>query len=146
MKPADRTHHGKEEDILFRELGGRGLSAEHRSMMITLIEEHKIARRVVGSLARAREEYLGGNQRAIEEIRGSLKHLAQFYPAHIEKEDKQFFYPCMEYFTTEEQDGMLEEFREFDRSLIHEKYQSVVDGLENSAVSASFNRSNPLSS
>ena len=23
----------------------------------------------------------------------------QFYPAHIEKGDKHFFYPCMDYFT-----------------------------------------------
>ncbi len=38
--------------------------------------------------------------------------------------------PCMEYFSREEQDRMLQEFWEFDRRLIHEKYISVVEQLE----------------
>jgi len=30
---ADRCHHGKEEGILFRDLGGKPLSGEHKSIM-----------------------------------------------------------------------------------------------------------------
>jgi len=54
-----------------------------------------------------------------------------FYPEHIKKEDKQFFIPVMSYFSTEEQEKMLQEFWEFDRTLIHEKYKKVVDQLSN---------------
>ena len=40
---ADHCHHGKEENILFRELKKKDLSAEHKSIMDELIEETTIA-------------------------------------------------------------------------------------------------------
>jgi hemerythrin-like domain-containing protein len=53
-----------------------------------------------------------------------------FYPKHIEKEDKVFFPASRAYFSDEEDQAMLAEFLEFDRKMIHEKYQSVVETLE----------------
>jgi hemerythrin-like domain-containing protein len=53
-----------------------------------------------------------------------------FYPKHIEKEDKVFFPASRAYFSDEEDQAMLAEFREFDWKMIHEKYQSVVEALE----------------
>jgi len=50
----------------------------------------------------------------------------------INREDEHFFYPCMEYFTKNEQDVMLDEYWEFDRKMIHEKYTKVVDLGRNS--------------
>lgn len=44
---ADRTHHGKEEDILFRDLAKKDLSSEHAQIMHELIEEHKYSRETV---------------------------------------------------------------------------------------------------
>src|SRR5512136_250292 len=41
---ADRTHHGKEEDILFRDMKKKQLAPEHANIMNDLIEEHKYAR------------------------------------------------------------------------------------------------------
>ena len=125
---ADRTHHGKEEDILFRDLAKKELSSEHIRIMNELIDEHTYARKTVGKLVAAKERYLTGENTS-QEVIGCLKELAQFYPQHIEKEDKHFFYPCMEYFTREEQNAMLFEFNEFDRKMIHEKYKKVVEGL-----------------
>ena len=126
---ADRTHHGKEEDILFRDLVEKPLSPEHLRIMNELVEEHKYSRETVGKLVEAKERYLKGENTAPEVI-AYLKELAQFYPVHIQKEDKRFFFPCMEYFTKEEQDKMLNEFYEFDRKMIHEKYLKVVGQIE----------------
>ena len=39
---ADRCHHGKEEDILFRELRIKKLKDEHQRTMEELIEEHRM--------------------------------------------------------------------------------------------------------
>ncbi len=36
----------------------------------------------------------------------------------------------MEYFTKEELNTILQEFWDFDRKMIHEKYQKVVDTIE----------------
>jgi hemerythrin-like domain-containing protein len=56
--------------------------------------------------------------------------VVMLYPGHIEKEDRRFFFPIMDYFNHEEQDAMLREFYEFDRGMIHEKYRVLVEGLE----------------
>jgi len=128
---ADRTHHGKEEDILFRDLEKKDLSPNHSKIMEELVEEHVMARIMVGKLVDAKNQYEKGNVRVLDEIIGLMVKLTEFYPKHIEKEDKHFFIPVMKYFTQEEQDAMLEEFWEFDKTLIHEKYKIVVENLQN---------------
>ena len=127
---ADRTHHGKEEDILFRDLAKKQLSAEHAKIVDELVEEHKYARKVVGKLVEAKGMFLEGNKAAVQDVIACLKELSEFYPKHIEKEDKHFFFPILDYFSKDEQDTMLSEFQEFDRNMIHEKYTKLVDALE----------------
>jgi hemerythrin-like domain-containing protein len=129
---ADRCHHGKEEDILFRDLAKKRLSQEHKKIMDELIQEHRIGRETVGRLLRAKERYAKGAMDALGEIISVLKELVEFYPGHIEKEDQHFFMPCMEYFSKEERDAMLQECWEFDKQLIHEKYRQLVERFEGS--------------
>ena len=127
---ADRTHHGKEEDILFRELDKKPLSAEDRRAMKELVEEHVVGRKATQALVDANNRYRNGDETALADIVDKLKILIEFYPKHIEKEDKVFFPSARNYFTDEEDQAMLAEFREFDRKMIHEKYKSLVEGLE----------------
>ncbi len=127
---ADRTHHGKEEDILFRDLAKKNMIPEEVELMKELIEEHKYARRVVTELVQAKGDYLEGNQNALQIIKGELSALVKFYPEHITKEDKIFFVKTEKYLTDDEQSGMLQEFWEFDRRMIHDKYKSVVESLK----------------
>ncbi|MBN1870897.1 MAG: hemerythrin domain-containing protein [Candidatus Omnitrophica bacterium] len=127
---ADRCHHGKEEDILFRDLGKKNLSPEHKSTMEQLIKGHIWGRETVRKLVDARSRYVQGDQKARDEIIGQLEKLVKFYPPHIEKEDKHFFLPCMDYFTGEEKEAMLKECYDFDQKLIHEKYKAVVEKYE----------------
>ncbi len=131
---ADRTHHGKEEDILFKELAKKQLLPGDSKIMNELVEEHVWARKMVTRLLEAKESYAAGNSEVIKDITSCLKELIIFYPMHIEKEDKSFFYPCLKYFSQQEQDNMLQEFWEFDRKLIHEKYQKIVEKAETNKV------------
>ena len=128
---ADRIHHGKEEDILFRELAKKKLSTEHKKIINKLVEDHVFARKTVGALFDANVSVVKGNKGSMKEIISNLEKLVELYPKHIYTEDKEFFYPCMEYFNREEQDDMLQEFWEFDRKMIHEKYTKMVNDLEN---------------
>ncbi|MFB3926374.1 MAG: hemerythrin domain-containing protein [Syntrophales bacterium] len=123
---ADRTHHGKEEDILFRDLAKKSLSEAHGRIMNDLIEEHRQARKMVTKLVDSKNAYLEGGD-SLASISDCLRDLVEFYPKHIEKEDKQFFFPCLDYFSKDEQDAMLREFQEFDRQMIHEKYTRLVE-------------------
>ena len=128
---ADRTHHGKEEDILFRDLEKKELSPNHTKIMEELVEEHIWARNTVAKLVDTKNQYLKGNIELLNDIINHLTELTEFYPKHIEKEDKHFFIPVMKYFTKEEQDKMLQEFWDFDKTLIHEKYEKVIQNLQN---------------
>ena len=129
---ADRTHHGKEENILFQELDKRLLSAEDRRVMDELIEEHVFGRQTTKALVEANSRYRNGDETALADIADKLQTLVVFYPKHIDKEDKVFFPAARVYFTESEDQAMLAEFWEFDRKMIHEKYESLVDGLKRS--------------
>lgn len=127
---ADRCHHGKEEDILFRQLMDKPLSPEHVQTLDDLVREHAYARKTTRNLAEANERYANGDQDALDAVGKLLDELVTFYPKHIEKEDKHFFIPCMEYFTPEEKQNMLDQFNRFDRDMIHEKYKKLVEQFE----------------
>ena len=102
---ADRTHHGKEEDVLFRDLEAKDLSDEHRGVMDELVQEHVTARKTVGELVEAKERYLQGEAAALDTILEKLDALVEMYPEHIRKEDEDFFLPVMEYFGQAERDA-----------------------------------------
>jgi hemerythrin-like domain-containing protein len=127
---ADRCHHGKEEDILFKELLAKNPDQVIAATTRDLISEHEWARETVGRLVQAMDAYVAGSRAALADITGSLRRLLDFYPVHIRKEDKEYFKPAMAYFTPAEQTVMLAEFQEFDRALIHEHYRQVVERLE----------------
>lgn len=127
---ADHCHHGKEEDILFAELAKKDLAPEHRETMEELIREHLWGRETVSKLVEAKKNYLRDQKDALTALLQHLGELVEFYPRHIEKEDKHFFVPCMNYFTQEEKEVMLQRMHDFDREMIHHKYRQVVEGME----------------
>ena len=123
---ADKCHHGKEEDILFKKLETKNLMQVHQKTINELINEHAHAREVVTKLKEANQLYANRNVDAFDEIKSLLEEIVTIYPKHIEKEDKHFFYPSMDYFSKNEKDEMLDDFLNFDRKMIHEKYEVIV--------------------
>ena len=127
---ADRCHHGKEEDILFKALAAKDLSPELRQVMDELIKDHAWGRETTANLVKAKEGYLLEKPGALDDLMQNLEKLVEFYPQHIDKEDKHFFTPCMAYFSDGEKAALLDRMYEFDRLLIHEKYRGLVEGIE----------------
>ncbi len=127
---AGRTHHGKEEDILFRDLRTKYLSSDDRLLMDELIEDHVFSRNTTKALVDAKMRYRKGNEAALGEVTACLKTLVDFYPKHIKKEDDVFFPASRTYFSDIEDQAMLNEFWEFDRKMIHEKYKALVKEFE----------------
>ncbi len=127
---ADRTHHGKEEDILFRDLRKKDLSSEDRQLMEELIADHIFGRTTTKALVEANIRYREGDAAALGEVTAHLQTLVDFYPVHIKKEDVVSFPAFRAYFSEEEDLAMLAEFWEFDRKMIHEKYTVVVKESE----------------
>ncbi len=130
---ADLCHHGKEEDILFRELARKEISPEHRRIMDELIGEHQLGRQLTASISQANERYRRGEEEALPAIADGFRRLVEFYPEHIRKEDKEFFIPVMDYFSREEKDAMLREGYEADSRLLHKEHEALAAGLESGA-------------
>jgi len=128
---ADRCHHGKEEDILFKALDSKPMKPEHRKIMDELVEEHKVGRQKVRELSEAADAYRTGgaeqSKAALDTILDRLDFLASFYPAHIEKEDKRFFLPVMDYFDEKERTALIEAEMAFDREFVHEIYRGKLE-------------------
>ena len=76
--------------------------------------------------------YRGGEATALDEMAEGLRTLIEFYPRHIEKEDKLFFPSTRAYFTDEEDQALLAQYMDFDRKMIHQKYEAVVAQLASS--------------
>jgi len=127
---ADKYHHGKEEGILFKELSQKKLSEKDDKLMLELMMEHAYARKTVNALENANIAYLAGNTEKVNNILKHLETLADLYPKHIQKEDKQFFYQSMEYFTKKEQEEMLTKFLEFNCEFTKTKYRKIIENLE----------------
>ncbi|HSA96021.1 MAG TPA: hemerythrin domain-containing protein, partial [Acidobacteriota bacterium] len=94
-----------------------------RATMNELVEEHRTGRQKVHELSDSAEAYRRGEGQALRTIVDRLEFLAEFYPAHIKKEDQRFFLAVMDYFDDLEKADMLEEMMKFDRGLIHEVYR-----------------------
>ncbi len=127
---ADRTHHGKEEDILFKKLENKKLDNDDIKIMHELFNEHLTARKAVAEIVEANNRYAAGDLSGIEIITDNLSFLINFYPEHIIKEDKIFFPQTEKYFSNDELDDMLTEFYEFDKKMIHEKYIRLYESLK----------------
>ena len=126
---ADRTHHGKEEDILFAELAKKPLDKEDARIMAELVEEHQQARARVMDIVELNEAYKRGDGTVVPRIVEHILWLAVFYPVHIKKEDDVFFPNTEKYFTEMELQELLSRFWEFDRKMIHEKYRKVYEAI-----------------
>lgn len=125
----DQAHHGKEENILFRELSKKDLLTEHTKTMNELMEEHKYSRGIVSKWLDANNRYSDGEDTS-QEIISYLKELTHFYPRHIKKEDEHFFHPILDYFREGELVKMVCEFKEFDKNILHWRYGKVESVLK----------------
>lgn len=125
----DKTHHGKEEDILFREVGQKNLSEELRKVLAELLEEHVQAREKIKKFDQENNKYSNGDESVYENIIKMIEDILDFYIAHIEKENTRFFRQAMEYLNEKEIEAMTKEFAEFDRSIIHERYKDIVNSI-----------------
>ncbi len=125
----DRFHHGKEEKILFDRLGAKPLSPGHREVMEQLIAEHAHTRDALRKFRRLRYARHTGKE-MLAAAAALFENLGKWYPAHIEKEDRHFFLPALEYFSEQEQEIMLEDFSDFDRTFVQERYEGMIKELE----------------
>ncbi len=87
---ADRTHHGKEEEILFRDLAKKNLTPELKKIMQELLDEHVWGRKTTAALVAAKEKYLQGDEGKLSEIISLARRTGQFLPQTYRKRRQTF--------------------------------------------------------
>lgn len=127
---ADHGHHGKEEELLFKQLATKPLPPEMREAMDRLTEDHVRSRSLVRRLEELTEQWSAGDRSVRGELCDIIGDIVTVYPDHIAREDKEFFPRAMRLLDPQERDEMVSAFKEFDRKLFHERYLKVVEGVE----------------
>ena len=130
---ADRCHHGKEEDLLFKAMEEAGVPREGGPIGVMLLE-HDQGRQFVRGMREALAQYRAGDPRG----RSAFVHNARSYVAllsqHISKEDN-ILYPIADMHLTEEQQRELAEgFARVEEERIgpgrHEAFHRLLERLE----------------
>jgi hemerythrin-like domain-containing protein len=125
---ADRFHHAKEENILFRYLGTHGVLT-HCNPVPQMMNEHEQARGFVRNMEKALRS------KNLHDLAESTQHYAGLLKMHIYKEDN-ILYPMAEQGLSDELKASISrEYAkieaELDSPAIWEKYEALWIKLEN---------------
>jgi hemerythrin-like domain-containing protein len=126
---ADRTHHLKEEEILFPAIEARTVFPG-----CGLISEHKEGRERVRGMAEAVERYSRGDSTARSVFVRKARSYIDLLRAHIAKEDDCLAGTVERAFAGEEREALTREFEELERREIgeraFERFAAVIEALE----------------
>jgi hemerythrin-like domain-containing protein len=130
---ADRCHHAKEEDNLFRRMGERGFPY-HDGPIAVMLAEHDQGRQYVRGLAEAAERYGRGDAAATREIIANARGFSQLLAQHIQKEDTILYVMADNVLSPADQRDLAERFERLEQEIVgpggHERYVALVDDLE----------------
>jgi hemerythrin-like domain-containing protein len=114
---ADKSHHLKEEDILFPAMEVAGIPNEGGPIGV-MLSEHTAGREFVRGMCEATEDFISGNLRASSNFISNARNYIQLLSAHIYKEDN-ILYPMAETrLSDEKQEELLKEFETVDTQKI----------------------------
>ena len=125
---ADRFHHAKEEDILFREFNKCAEEGcVHCNPVEQMLHEHDLGRDFVKGLEKGLNE--NNKKKILENARGYIQLIRE----HIFKEDNILYPMADESLSKEVQEDMLKKFKNIENQRIKdiEKYLNFAGSLEN---------------
>ncbi len=129
---ADRCHHAKEEDILFKLMQKRGIPAEGGPIAV-MLSEHDQGRALRQGLARAAEALKKGDTSAATAAIENARNFAALLSQHIAKENNILYPMANQVFSQEDQQHLHQEFERVEKEMgagVHEKYHHLVEELE----------------
>jgi len=134
-----QCHHGKEESYLFLMLEGHGVP-EEGCPLGALRHEHERSRVLTQELVQASAEYAANRHVGSSALSAVLRNIAQFYPAHIWKEEYLLFPMANKVLSEEDNRRLLKEFKSVESdiySYAHESYEQLATELEDRVVKTS---------
>jgi hemerythrin-like domain-containing protein len=134
-----QCHHGKEESYLFPMLERHGVP-EEGCPLGALRHEHERSRVLTQELVQASAEYAANRHDGSSALSEVLRNIAQFYPAHIWKEEYLLFPMARKVLSEEDDQRLLKEFKSVESdiySYAHESYEQLATELEDRVVKTS---------
>jgi len=130
---ADRFHHAKEEDILFKLMGERGFPVDGGPVSVMLIE-HDQGRNFTKGIEDGVKRWQSGEDSAKTDVINSARNYTQLLTNHIHKEDN-ILYPMGDRAFTEEDHKFLAiEYDRVEQEIANTgvflKYKAIVEQLE----------------
>ena len=121
---ADKCHHGKEENFLFKELVNKGIPNEGGPVGV-MLQEHAQGRDYIAQMAKGVEDQnIIGFKSAAIQYRDLLRR-------HIDKENNVLFMMADKVLDEQSQSLMFEQFEQYEESVIghgvHEKLHAMID-------------------
>jgi len=121
---ADKCHHGKEENYLFKELVNKGVPNEGGPVG-AMLQEHAQGRDYIAQMSQSLENNdLGGFNNAVVQYRDLLRR-------HIDKENNVLFIMADNVIDEQSQSLMYEQFEQHEETVIghgvHEKLHAMID-------------------
>ena len=128
---ADKSHHLKEEDLLFPAMEEAGIPREGGPIGV-MLSEHTTGREYVKGLSLGIEEYAKGNTSAANQIIENARNYSSLLSNHIYKEDN-ILYPMAEMrISKEKHNDLLKEFERVDSEKIGlDKQKELIAILNN---------------
>ena len=121
---ADKCHHGKEENYLFKKLVDKGILNEGGPVGV-MLQEHALGREYIAQMSRA----LDVNN--IEEFNKAAANYLDLLRRHIDKENNVLFVIADKVLDEDEQKLIFEQFERYEEDIIghgvHEKLHSMID-------------------
>ena len=134
-----QCHHGKEESYLFPMLERHGVP-EEGCPLGALRHEHERSRVLTQELVKASAEYAANRHDGSSALSEVLRNIAQFYPAHIWKEEYLLFPMARKVLSEEDDQRLLKEFKSVESdiySYAHESYEQLATELDDRVVKTS---------
>jgi hemerythrin-like domain-containing protein len=130
---ADQCHHAKEEGVLFKMMGEKGVPTQGGPIGVMLME-HDQGRRYAAGIKAALPGYAEGDREASASLVSSIRGYGNLLLAHIQKED-QILYPLSDrIFSEAEKTELMDEFERVEREVTgpgeHEKHMALIDELQ----------------
>jgi hemerythrin-like domain-containing protein len=109
---ADKCHHGKEEDLLFKRMAERGIPVQGGPIAV-MLSEHQAGRAFIRGIAEGAAK-LGTDPVATTQIAENARGYVDLLRAHIGKENNILFPMADRVFGPEDQAHLAKEFERFE--------------------------------
>lgn len=130
---ADKCHHGKEENLLFKSMAKAGMP-EKGGPIAVMLSEHETGRQFVRKMDAAASAFSNGDRSAADQFIKNARGYVSLLSGHIQKENNILFPMADKVIPGEEQNRLIDDFEKVEAEIIgqgtHERFHDLLDRLK----------------